>query len=129
MNKPYNTRGNKGRPFLVINTVFRPAPGVSTGKTGWANTEGAMAAYEQPSVVDQVTPKILQSATVIVDVLQSKLVKCRYEGDPAEIIRHYVTTYADQIQQALRVWIEKYAAQNSAELLASEEPVAAPAGH
>jgi hypothetical protein len=126
MTKPYNTRNLKGRPFLVVHTVFRPNKGVRTEKPGWANTEGAMAAFEQPSVVDQVTPKIMQSATVIVDVLESRIVKCRYEGEPSEIIRHYVTTYADQIQQSMRIWIEKYAAQNAATIIANEDAASSP---
>lgn len=126
MNQPlFNTRGNKGRPFLIINTVFRPAKGVRTEKPGWANTDGNMQAFEQPSVVDQVTPRMLRDATVIVDVLQSKLVKCRYEGDPSDIVRHYVTAYETQIQEALRVWIDKYAVANSDAILASEGPAAA----
>lgn len=121
MNKPlYNTRGLKGRPFLVVNTVWRPAKGVRTETAGWTKTDGNMQAFEQPLVVDQVTPKILRNATVIVDVLQSTIVKCRYEGDPSEIVRHYVTAYADQIQEALRIWIDKYAVENSTDILASE---------
>lgn len=98
------------RPFLVIRSIQRPADGVRTERKDWGNEPRNWAVFEQPSVVDSVTTKIMAEATVIIDVLNAAVVKSRYTDTAVEdVIQHYLTKYRAQVVEAMDVWTSREA--------------------
>ena len=80
-NLPKQSPYLKDRPFLVINITRRPQAGVKTEMKGWGIKDANWQVMEQRVVVDRVTPKIMETASVIVDVLNKTLVKSHYANE------------------------------------------------
>lgn len=98
----------RNRPFLVVNTVQRPAAGVNTSKKGWADTQSNWAIFEIPSVTDRVSNKIMREATVIIDVMGSSVIKNRFDNVSSdEVVTHYMTKYKPQIAEAMDIWLSR----------------------
>ncbi|RYD47073.1 MAG: hypothetical protein EOP83_28635, partial [Verrucomicrobiaceae bacterium] len=91
----------RNRPFLVVNTITRPSRGVNTSKAGWANDRNNWELFENPSVTDRVSAKIMREATIIIDVMSGECVKSRFEVDEAEVVEHYMTKYKPHIAEAM----------------------------
>ena len=105
-----NLRYHKNRPFLVVNTVHRPAPGVRTERSGWGKEAGAWNSLESVSVLDRVSDRTRRSATVIIDLLQKTLVHNRYADSPAiDVMKHYLDKYAEQANEAMGIWLARKA--------------------
>lgn len=96
----------RNRPFLVINTTARPASHVRTHKTGWSEDGKNWNVFEQVSVVDSISDKNLRGATIIIDVLNNKVVKNRFSenADEESVLKHFMGKYSDQIMQGLDIW-------------------------
>lgn len=101
-----NDKYLRNRPFLVVNIIHRAAKGVHTQKKGWAEVEGNMATYEQPSLVDRVNDTHLRNASVIIDVMKSKCVKNSFsDTNSDDVVRHYLEKYRAQITEAIQIWL------------------------
>ena len=99
------------RPFLIIEERARPAPNVKTERKGWMEVPGQVARFEIPSIVDRVADKHMMGASVIVDLLNRKMVKNRYSemGTEEQFVTHYLEKYAEQITEGLRIWAQRSA--------------------
>jgi hypothetical protein len=99
------------RPFLVLSEVARPAAGVRTEKKGWMDEPGQLVRFEQPSIVDRVSTNHLKGASLIVDLLNRKIVKNRYSamGTEEQFLAYYLEKYAEQITEGLRIWAQRSA--------------------
>lgn len=98
----------RNRPFLIVNTIQRPAKGVNTSKKGWADNRDNWAIFENPSVVDRVSNKIMREATVIVDVMSQKVVKSRFDNvSNDEVATHYIEKYREQVKEAMDIWLTR----------------------
>lgn len=98
----------RNRPFLVINTIQRPAAGVNTSKKGWGDTQGAWTIFEVPAVIDRVSNKHMREATVIIDVMATNCVKNRFDTvTEDEVVAHYLTKYKPQVAEAMDLWLSK----------------------
>lgn len=114
----FNSKYNRDRPFLVINIIKRPAKKSRTSVPNWGEQENAWDIFEQPYVVDNVTNKVMNSASVIIDVLQSRVIKSHYnDATPEQLVEYYVTKYQEQIQEAMKVWLERMAKIHGNKLL------------
>lgn len=113
MNKFSNLRN---RPFLIVNTIERPAKGVNTAKKGWADDRANWAIFENPYLTDRVSNKIMREATVIIDVMSSKVVKSRFnEVKDDEVAEHYMTKYKEQVAEAMDIWLSRMAKRIAAD--------------
>lgn len=109
-------QGLRFRPFLVIESVQRPAPGVNTSAAGWTKDPKNWTVFERPYVLDRVTAKAMRDATVIIDVTHSALVKCRFEDvKDDEVLGHYLDQYRDQVKEAVSIWLSRMAARMQAD--------------
>jgi hypothetical protein len=98
----------RNRPFLVINTIQRPAAGMNTSKKGWGDTQGAWTIFEIPAVIDRVSNKHMREATVIIDVMATNCVKNRFDTvTEDEVVAHYLTKYKPQVAEAMDLWLSK----------------------
>lgn len=110
----------RNRPFLIINNTYEPSGTVRTEVKGWKDQPGALTNLEQPLLVDRVQASHLSRASVIIDVLNKKIVKNRYEEDPTAVMNHYLNKYKSAVMEAIRVWIDREAA-NLATSFSAEE--------
>lgn len=98
----------RNRPFLIVNTIERPVKGVNTSKKGWADDRNNWAIFENPSVTDRVSNKIMREATVIIDVMGNAVVKSRFnEVSDAEVVNHYLEKYKPQVAEAMDIWLTR----------------------
>jgi hypothetical protein len=105
---PNHLQNLRERPFLIINSIFRPKRHVKTEKKGWAESNDNFDIFESPSVVDRVSSRHMTEATVIIDINNKRTLKNRFEAaDDAEVADHYLTKYADQVNQAMDIWNRK----------------------
>lgn len=114
-NLPSQSPYNRGRPFLVINPIRRPAPGTVTHLKGWGDADENWSVFEQRSVVDNVTPKLMTEAAVIIDVLNKRAVKNRYENADDDVVQHYLNKYKEEVVQAMNTWLTREAMKKARE--------------
>jgi hypothetical protein len=97
------------RPFLVVELFIGPAAGVRTNKKGWNKNIDNVNITELPSVVNRISDKIMRRATIIIDILQNKIVKNREAGDhDDEVLEFYKQKYSDTITSVKRSWLMDY---------------------
>lgn len=100
---------NKDRPFLLITRLRSPSDNEKTNTPNWGET-GKWKVQEYVEMVDRVNDRHLRDVTVIIDVLQRRLVKSsiRAEGTSDDVvIKNYLTSYNQQVVEGLSAWIEK----------------------
>lgn len=98
----------RNRPFLVVNTLTRPAKGVKTEQKGWGENRENWSLFEVPSVTDRVTNRIMREATIIIDVMSGSCVKSRFDQvSDDEVVEHYLTKYRPQVAEAMDVWLSQ----------------------
>lgn len=98
----------RNRPFLIVNTITRPAKGVQTNRKGWANDRNNWALFEIPSIVDRVSARHMREATIIIDVMSGDCVKNRFsEVADSEVAEHYLGKYRTEVAEAMDVWLTR----------------------
>ena len=97
----------KNRPFLVINTIHRPSPSARTERKGWADDKANWSTEEKATVVDRLSTKIRQTATVIIDIKNASVVCSRYSNDHDGLLAHYLSKYGDELKRAIALWNAK----------------------
>jgi hypothetical protein len=116
-------RNLRNRPFLVVNTLFRPATvgqmiggNTPTHKKGWMEETGNTAMFERAWIVDRISSKTMREATVIIDIMQSAAVKNRYDSSDEKaigddhVVEHYLGKYMDKCKEGLDIWLSRQAA-------------------
>lgn len=125
----YNKNYLSKRPFVVITNRYKPAPGSRTEQKGWAERSG-WEVHEEMTVVDRITNKHTTYATVIIDVMEAKLVRNGLKGTSTddEVLNHFMTKYKPQVSEAISIWMERLAhAKVMAEALNPTEDTFKPA--
>lgn len=119
-------RNLRNRPFLVVNTLFRPATSglkfggnTPTHQKGWMAQTGNTSMYERAWVADRITSKMMREATVIIDIMQSAALKNRYDnGDPndtsnsvtdEQVVEHFLTKYMEKCKEGVDIWLSRQA--------------------
>jgi hypothetical protein len=109
----YNKNYLSKRPFVIITNRYTPGPHAQTQKKGWSDTAGWVV-NEEMTVVDRVSAKHQSYATVIIDVMEAKVIRNSFEDMTNDaLLTHYMTKYKAQIQQAISVWMERLARQRA----------------
>ena len=113
----------RNRPFLVIQMSARRAGGTETRKArqantaityngpktevkGWMDITGNMETFERPSVVDRVNATHLRDASVIIDVINSKVIKSQFtNAEHDDLVNHYLNKYSAEVKEAIDIWL------------------------
>ncbi len=98
---------NRGRPFLIITRHFSPSDGENTSVKDWGKT-GKKTLQEYITIDNRVRDQHLVNATVIIDILQRRVVKSRFAESDDVVIKHYLTQYKDDIAKAIQTWIDAH---------------------
>lgn len=103
----YNKNNLSKRPFVIITNRYTPGPHAQTHQKGWAEKSGWVI-NEELAIVDRIKPRHETYATVIIDVMEAKVLRNRLQNAPDDtILTHYMTKYKAQIQQAVGTWMER----------------------
>lgn len=106
---------NKGRPFLSITQHVTPAKGENTSIKNWGK-KGKKILQETVSIIMTVKNKHLLEATVIIDILQRRIIKSRFEEPNEEVVTHYLSQYKKEIAEGIQVWMnQQYSNKEEAE--------------
>jgi len=117
----YNKNYLSKRPFMVITCKFRPGQGAQTQIAGWAERSG-WNVVEEIAIVDRVSNKHMTYGTLIIDVLEAKVVKNGFQNTSKdEAMQHYMTKYKKELTEAIGVWMETNAHQKALEQIAAED--------
>lgn len=96
----------RDRPFLVASFSRRPKKDANTRIKGWQNDKNNMETFEHVSIVDRINNKELQ-ASVIIDIVESKMIKNTTGSTDDSINEHFIGKYADKIKHALSIWAQQ----------------------
>jgi len=112
----------RNRPKLVITYYNRPSAGELTSTKGWSAT-GKFDVKEEALIVSRLKPKHEIQAHVIIDILQARVLKNRFEDQANDTVyQHYIEKYSTDIQTALTKWL-KANFQEEVDKLYAEEKV------
>jgi len=95
----------RNRPFLVVELYYNPGFGMKTHQKDWQKKPDSWKINEYPFIKNRLTDKTLRQASVIIDIVNKKIIKSRFDANTTvdDIYKHYTTKYADEIQQAKNV--------------------------
>lgn len=102
----FGDRYLRNRPFLVVTQTGRPARHVKTHVAGWAVDAKNWDVSERPMIVDRVSDKMLNEASIIIDLLNTTLVKNRFQGTGEEkkIMEYYLGRYSQEVTEGMQIW-------------------------
>jgi hypothetical protein len=109
LSAPLGDRYNRYRPFLVVSMTGVPQRGAKTSEKGWSEKANAWNVLESPVIVDRVSNKMMTEASVIIDILNTKVVKNRY-GNDEEVVKYYLGKYSAEISESIRIWSKQMSA-------------------
>lgn len=97
----------RNRPFMVVSYSFVPKEGQNTRAKDFA-LHGEYDPIENMVIVDRISDKMMQTAEVILDLFESKVIKCRDGSlDPKQVFDKLVARHFDEVKAALATWIAK----------------------
>jgi hypothetical protein len=100
----------RNRPFLVVNTIFRPKKDIKTHVAGWTEQREPLDIFERPFVVDRISDRVLRDAHVILDITRGAVITSRFENTTDnDIVNHYLDKYQKECQDAVQIWIDRMA--------------------
>lgn len=108
----FGERYLRHRPFLVVTPTMRPQKSVKTEKAGWAESPSNWSVTERPAIVDRVSDKMMREAAVIIDLLNSKLVKSRFDDgktDQEQVLQYYLGKYSAEVAEGIQIWSSQIA--------------------
>jgi hypothetical protein len=111
----------RGRPFLIVTTSYRPGAGRATTVKNWGKEPSAWTMDEIPLLTDHISNKTMASATVIIDVVNAKMIKNRYDTEDDQVMAHYLSKFREQTKQALSLWMDKQKHSMQRDMLLSGE--------
>ncbi len=99
----------RNRPFLCVEMTQRPASGVDTSKKGWQTAKGSLQTFDKVTIVDRVNNTMMSRAAVIIDIINSSVVKNNTDEDDTMLRAEYMSRYADDIKDSLTIWAHREA--------------------
>jgi len=91
------------RPFLVVETFASPAHGTRTERKGWRKHPSVS---EIPRLVRRISHTTMRNATVIIDLINDRIIKNRLITDGImfddEALAHYKAKYSEIVASAMR---------------------------
>jgi len=95
------------RPFLVVYTIIKPAEGVNTSEKNWNRVTGNWKIFERIEIVDRIKKKHLSDASIILDLIKSKVVKSRFDKPDEEMMEHFYGKYMKECEKGIDIWSKK----------------------
>jgi len=96
---------NKGK-FLIVEYYGRPNQGIRTEKAGWGEQQNSIQYDEAITFEVKLRSKYLTQASVILDMIEKKVVKCNVvgleEATYDKLMEYYNKYYGKQIDQFLK---------------------------
>lgn len=90
--------------YMMITHVMKPIKGAASHKKSVAENPDNWETTENMIISDSVPRKKLYEASVVLDLLNAKVLKNRFELDDSQLFREYVDRYRTDIGEALREW-------------------------
>ncbi len=87
----------------------KPSAGQRTENKNWGET-GKWDVTETVYFEDRIKPNVMNTAHVIIDIINAKVVKNRYVNDGGsneEVMKHFIKKYNTKVQQAIAAWMNK----------------------
>lgn len=99
----------RNRPFLVINVSARPSSQAKTQVRGWLSRPENTETFESASIVDRVTDNVITNSILIIDIINTTIVRNRLAEKPDEdkLIKHFMSKYSDKVTEGLRIWAQQ----------------------
>jgi len=97
----------RNRPFMVVSYTFVLAEGQKSNTKGFMEN-AQWEPVENMAIVDRISNKQMQSAELIIDLFENKVVKCREASlEHEKLINVFVSRHYGEIKSALATWIAK----------------------
>lgn len=90
--------------YLIVTHVTRLAKGINSNQKGVSSNPDNYETFENMILSDRVPNRMNREASVIIDLLNGKVVKNRFGATDTETFRAYVDRYQADIGAALRKW-------------------------
>lgn len=103
----------RDRPFLTVELSYRPSPDANTGERGWQQKPGAMQTIEKVSFLDRIRDD--NNFVVIIDIINSAVIKNRYGKSEDELMANYLGKYSEEVKAALAAWARRMASKIATE--------------
>ena len=99
------TKELRSRPHMIIKHLSRPAAHARTEIKGWKELDESYLKLEEiVSFSTKVHYKDIVESTIVIDILNKKVVKNRYGLDDFKIMEHYSSKYEKDMVKALNLW-------------------------
>jgi hypothetical protein len=124
----FGDRYLRHRPFLVVTQKGNAAKHVNTAKAGWAKDGANWDVTERPVIVDRVSDKMLTEASIIIDLLNSTLVKNRFQssGQDTKVLEYYLGKYSQEVTEGIKIWTSQMLGKQKAAEIMTDSPLAPP---
>lgn len=124
----FGDRYLRHRPFLVVTQKGNAAKHVNTAKAGWAVEGANWDVTERPVIVDRVSDKMLTEASIIIDLLNSTLVKNRFQssGQDNKVLEYYLGKYSQEVTEGIKIWTSQMLGKQKAAEIMTDSPMAPP---
>lgn len=97
----------RNRPFMVISYTYVLKSGQKSNTAGFGQ-QAEFEPVENMVISDRVSNKQMQSAELILDLLEQKVVKCRDESlDQKKLFDIFVDRHYTEVKAALATWVAK----------------------
>ena len=97
----------RNRPFLLVEFSYVAGPNVNTSEKGWSQKDGALKAMQKVTIVDRVSSKQEVRSRIIIDIIDSKMVKNSSGVADETVMAEYLSQYKDEVVEALGIWAQK----------------------
>lgn len=91
--------------YLYVSHITRLSKNVASNKKGNATNPDNWETYENMTIVDREHKKLLLSSSVVLDLVNGKVIKNRFDLPDTEIFKEYFDRYKDDITAALKQWM------------------------
>lgn len=97
----------RNRPFMVVTYTYVLSAGQKSQARGFMET-AQWEPVENMVIVDRVSTKQMQTAELVLDLLENKVLKCRDGSlNHKEVFDRFVARHFDDVKAALAGWITK----------------------
>jgi hypothetical protein len=91
--------------YLYVTHITRLSKNVASNKKGNATNPDNWETFENMAITDRENKKMLISASVVLDLVNGKVIKNRFDVPDTEIFKEYFDRYKDDITSALKQWM------------------------
>jgi len=90
--------------FMVITHITKPIAGANMSRKETAANPDSWETTESMILVDRVPKNKVYTASIILDLLNGKVIKNRFDVADATVFREYMNRYSEDVTDALKMW-------------------------